>query len=74
MDRQQVLDCLNSGNITAEFAADWVANKVPADKVNQAVNIIIHQGLIPPKMINEMLIKYEINQVLSENGEHLVWY
>ena len=74
MDRQQVLDCLNSGHITAEFAADWVANKVPADKVSQAVNVIVQQGLIPSKMINEMLIKYEINQVLSENGEHIVWY
>ena len=74
MDRQQILDCLNSGNITAEFVADWVADKVPADKVGQAVSLIIQHGLTPPNMLTEMLVKYQINQVLSRNGEHIMWY
>lgn len=74
MNRQQILDCLNSGNITAEFVADWVADKVPADKVEQAVSLIIQHGLTPPNMLTEMLVKYQINQVLSRNGEHIMWY
>lgn len=74
MDRQQILDCLNSGNISPEFIADWVSDKVPADKVGQVVSAIIQYGMTPPNMIPEMLVKYKINQVLSRIGEHIMWY
>lgn len=80
MDRSQALQCLNNNEITVEFITDWAIkrsqNKLSSEQLNWVISNVIQQaqfGMLSPKIISDMTLYHEINELCDKNGNHIKW-
>ena len=74
MSRDEVIKCFNAQQFTPEFITDWLQDKVPGDKIGEALNLILQQGFLPPVVLEDMGIKHQVNKVISKEGRIIMYY